>query len=153
MTKSQTSIAFRFGCLLALSLSLLIFRPDGAGGAGGFMVVVNAANPTASLSADEVSKMFFKKTPRWKNGDKVLPVDLSDQSPVRDSFSEQVHNRPTAAVKAYWQKMIFSGRDVPPFEKASADEVLAYVRANPGAIAYVAAGTNLGSGVKVLAVR
>jgi ABC-type phosphate transport system substrate-binding protein len=153
MLKSWTLTALRIALLLVVSISVLVSLPGGAGGAGSFTVVVNAANPTVSLTADEISKMFFKKTLRWSDGEKVLPVDLSEQSPVRESFSAQIHGRPTAAVKAYWQKMIFSGRDVPPLEKPSAEDALAYVRANPGAIGYVAAGTNLGNGVKALNVR
>jgi ABC-type phosphate transport system substrate-binding protein len=153
MHKTQTSLGLKLFCFLALAGILSISLPGRAGGAGGFVVVVNAANPANSLTADEISKMFFKKIARWKDGYKVEPVDLSEDSQVRESFSQQIHGRPTAAVKAYWQKMIFSGRDVPPFEKASADEVLAYVRANAGAIGYVAPGTNLGSGVKALAIR
>jgi ABC-type phosphate transport system substrate-binding protein len=41
---------------------------------------------------------------------------------------------------------------VPPPEKASPTEVLAYVRANPGGIGYVPAGTALPDGVKALKV-
>jgi len=49
--------------------------------------------------------------------------------------------------------MIFSGREVPPVEKTSGEEALAFVRDNTGAIAYVAAGTPLGRGVKALTVQ
>ena len=54
---------------------------------------------------------------------------------------------------AYWQKMIFSGREVPPPEKTSSAEVVAYVRANRGAIGYVAADAALGAGVRVLKIE
>jgi len=149
----QITLGLKLALCLLLALSALFITAGGAGGAGGFVVVVNAANPTSSLSADEVSKIFFKKTPHWANGERIVAIDLSDSSPVRESFSQQIHGRATSAVKAYWQKMIFSGRDVPPVEKASGEEALAFVRSNPGAIAYVAAGTPLGSGVKALAVK
>ena len=56
-------------------------------------------------------------------------------------------------MKSYWQKMIFSGRDVPPPEKGSPDEVVAFVRSHGGGIGYVPAGTVLGAGVKVLVVK
>ncbi len=116
------------------------------------VVVVNAANPTGELSNDEVSKMFLKKTARWASGERVMPVDLIDSSALREAFSKQIHGKGTAAVKAYWQKMIFSGHDVPPPEKTSIGEALAYVRGNPGAIGYAPAGADLGPGIKVLKV-
>jgi ABC-type phosphate transport system substrate-binding protein len=117
-----------------------------------FTVVVNAGNPLAALPASEVSKMFLKKATRWPSGQPVAAVDLPDDSPVREGFSQAIHQRATTAVRAYWQKMIFSGRDVPPPEEASATAVLAHVRANPGGIGYVPAGTPLPDGVKALKV-
>ena len=47
---------------------------------------------------------------------------------------------------------MFSGRDVPPAIAKSDAEVLAFVRANRGAVGYVTAGADL-AGVKVLAVK
>jgi ABC-type phosphate transport system substrate-binding protein len=115
-----------------------------------FVLVVNAANPITSLSRAQASDLFLKKTTRWAFGDPVLPVDLGDGSPLRDAFSREVHARNTAAVKGYWQRLIFSGREVPPPEKSSVAEVLAYVRANRGAIAYLPAKVATGDEVKIV---
>jgi ABC-type phosphate transport system substrate-binding protein len=140
--------------LVALSLAFACFVLAGhrSGAAEPFLVIVNAANPVSSMSVRELSTTFMKKVARWPHGDEVTPVDLKDTSAVRESFSRRIHEKSTAAVKAYWQKMIFSGRDVPPSEKSTSAEVVAYVRANRGAIGYVAADTALGAGVKALKV-
>jgi|HubBroStandDraft_3_1064219.scaffolds.fasta_scaffold00909_5 ABC-type phosphate transport system substrate-binding protein len=122
-----------------------------ATGAEPYVVVVNAANPVTALPAEEVSRFFLHKSDRWPNGTKVTAVDLVEDSPARDAFSRVIHQRSTSAVKAYWQRLIFSGRDVPPPEKSNA-EALSFVRSNLGAIAYVASGTPLGDGVKALRV-
>ncbi|HVR10855.1 MAG TPA: hypothetical protein VMW75_22625 [Thermoanaerobaculia bacterium] len=137
---------------LAAALALAAGAPHPAAAAADFIVVVNAANPQTTLPAAEVSNLFLQKTHRWESGERVKAVDLPETSPARESFSRAVHGRPTSAVKAYWQRMIFSGIDTPPPEKPSAAEVLAYVRANPGAIGYVPAGTQLPDGVKALRV-
>jgi len=55
-------------------------------------------------------------------------------------------------VKSYWQQQIFSGRDVPPVEKSSDAQVVAFVKQNPGAIGYVAEGTDT-AGTKVVTVQ
>ncbi len=135
------------GALLALGALVLAAAPDAT-----FVVVVNAANPVESLSAAELSQIFLQKTPQWPSGAKVMAVDLTEDAPAREAFSKAIHDRSTAAVKAYWQKMIFSGRDVPPPEKATANDVLAFVRGNPGGIGYVPAGTALPSGVRAVRV-
>ncbi|HEV8579125.1 MAG TPA: phosphate ABC transporter substrate-binding protein [Thermoanaerobaculia bacterium] len=124
-----------------------------AAGAGDVVVIVNAANSTSALAAAEVSSLFLKKTEAWPDKTPASPVDLDERSPARESFSRQIHSKRTAAIKSYWQKMIFSGREVPPPEKASPEEVVRFVRSHPGGIGYVPAGTPLGSGVKILEVR
>ena len=121
--------------------------------ADSFLVIVNAANPAASLRAQDVSDFFLKKTSAWSDGTKAAPVDLDESEPARENFSSRIHHKSTAAVKAYWQKMIFSGREVPPPEKASPEEVVTFVRAHPGGIGYVPSGTALGAGVKVLTMK
>lgn len=96
--------------------------------------------------------MFLKKMVKWSDGTPAAPVNQSKKSPVRDSFTTAVHGKSVAAVDSYWQQQIFSGRDVPPPEKSADAEVVAFVKANGGAVGYVtnAAPT---AGVKVLDVE
>jgi ABC-type phosphate transport system substrate-binding protein len=71
----------------------------------------------------------------------MLPVDLTVDSSVRESFSRVVHGRGAAAIRNRWQQQIYSGRGVPPPERGSEREVVDFVEANPGAIGYLAAST------------
>lgn len=117
-----------------------------------FQVVVNASASLTQISRDDLSNIFQKKKNNLPSGESAKPVDLSADADVRESFSQAVHGRSANQIAAYWQQQIFSGRGVPPEEKASEDEVIAYVSSTPGAIGYVSAGASLGSGVKTLAV-
>ena len=135
----------------AVVIALIATVPAAAANPG-FKVVVNTSNPTTSISKEQLSRCFMKQTNTWINGATVTPVDLSANSSVRVEFSTTVHERDVNAVKSYWQRQIFSGRGVPPPEKASDEEVLAFVRANPGAVGYVSSDTPVGSGVKVLEI-
>ena len=119
-----------------------------------FKVIINASNPNSKLTPQEISKLFLKKVKRWKESDEaVLPVDLVADSTVREDFSKEIHGRKIVSIKAYWQKKIFSGRDVPPPEKASDKEVLKYVEENAGAIGYVAVSTAINQDkVKVITI-
>jgi len=137
--------------LLCLALGFASSRLSVA--ADAFVVIVNTANPAAALKSQEISDIFLKKATAWSDGTKAAPVDLDETSSARDGFSRQVHKKSTAAVKSYWQKMIFSGREVPPPEKVSADEVVAFVRKYPGGIGYVPPGTALGAGIKVVPLK
>jgi len=115
-----------------------------------FQVVVNATNPVAEMSKDDVSKVFLKKARKFPGGGEAVAVD--QEGDVRESFSKAVHGRSASAIESHWQQQIFAGKDVPPEKKSSDSDVLEYVRSNPGAIGYVAAGTALGSGVKAVSV-
>jgi ABC-type phosphate transport system substrate-binding protein len=131
-------------------ISILLLA--GATPANAFYVVVNEANPISSLSYSELSDLFLKKSSRWNDGGLVEPVDQRESSPVRETFNRDVHRKSAAAVRAFWQLRIFSGRDVPPPEKGSDAEVIAYVRNNPNAIGYISASASA-AGVKVVAVH
>ena len=122
-----------------------------AAAADSYEVVVNSANPVTSLDRGEVSALFLRRTSRWDDGTTVLPVDGPD-SAARESFSKDVLGRKTPAVRSHWLQVIFSGRGVPPPEKASDKEVIAYVKAHPGAIGYVS-GSTATNDVKVLTVQ
>jgi ABC-type phosphate transport system substrate-binding protein len=133
-------------------LIALILATAAAPAAPPFLVVVNEANPLGSLSSEELSDLFLKKSSRWSDGSLVLPVDQAEDSHIRERFNREVHRKSAAAVRAYWQQRIFSGRDVPPPEKRGDADVLAFVRNNPGGIGYVSVAASTG-GVKLLPVR
>jgi len=118
-----------------------------------YAIVVSASNPITSLSREQASKLFLKKTPTWADGREVVPVDLPEGSAVREAFTRSVLHKSVAAVKSYWQQQIFSGRGVPPTERPTDGEVLSYVRSNPNAIGYVSSTAPLGGSVKVVTVR
>jgi ABC-type phosphate transport system substrate-binding protein len=117
----------------------------------GLRVVVNEANPVSSLSREDVSELFLKKTTSWPDGTVVLPVDQFEESEAREAFNRNFHHKSGKAVRAYWQQRIFSGRDVPPPEKDGDASVIEFVRRNRGAIGYVSAAGPV-PGVKIVAV-
>lgn len=117
-----------------------------------YKVVVNAGNRTASLTRRELSALFLGRKTAWPDGTKAVPIDQAEASPVREAFSRDVHGRKPSAVKSYWLQVLFSGRGVPPVERAGDDQVLQGVRARAGAVGYVAAGARA-DGVKVLEIR
>lgn len=138
------------GVIAAVGALIVLLGPSAA--AQDFQVVVNNANDTQSVTKQQLSRCFMKQTTTWINGQTIAPVDQAASSTVREEFSKEVLGRDVSAVKSFWQRQIFSGRSVPPPEKASDEEVLAFIRANPGAVGYVSAAASLGTGVRALVV-
>jgi ABC-type phosphate transport system substrate-binding protein len=117
-----------------------------------FYVIVHPGNPTGSVERKFLADAFLKKITRWPNDDVIRPVDLGPDAPARRQFSEEVLRRSVAAVKSYWQQLVFSGRDVPPPELDTDEQVVKYVISHPGAVGYVSAGASL-AGAKVVTIR
>ena len=123
--------------ILAWAL-LLGALPATAAAQTGFRIVVNPANHIASLKAADASKIFLRKWPKWATGQAVVVVDQVESSPVRKAFSQAIHGMDVPSVKSYWQELVFSGKGTAPAEKGSDAEVIAFVKANPDAVGYVA---------------
>ena len=117
-----------------------------------FVVVVNAANPVSVLPRERLAKIFLREISSWENGGEILPVEQTDKSLIRIAFARAVMNQSVASVKRDWQERIFSGNESPPPERVTDADVLTYVRSNPGAIGYILEGTDLGPGVKAVAI-
>ena len=117
-----------------------------------FHLIVHPSNALTTISAERVSQVFLKRTTRWENGVPIRPVDLRPDSGVRREFSDVLLKRSVSAVRSYWQQRIFSGRELPPPEFDSDEEVLSFVARSAGAIGYVSASPSP-SQAKVLLVR
>jgi len=110
---------------------------------GTYRVVVNPANPVTVVDRKFLSDVFLKKSTRWDGGDSARPVDLRPDAVARQQFSDDVLRRSVGAVKAYWQQLVFSGRDVPPPEVDTDEQVIRYVLRFTGGVGYVSGAANL----------
>ena len=117
-----------------------------------FQIVAHPLNPATSVDRRFLAQAFLKKAAYWPDGEPLRPVDLPAASETRRRFSESVLSRTVAAVKSYWQQIIFSGRGVPPPELESDEAVLRHVARFPGAIGYVSGATSV-RGAKILVVK
>ena len=140
-----------FLSILIVLIILLMIGSLFSQSAMSYKVIVNKDNPVSQLTKDKVSKLLLKKMTKWENGEKVEPVDLKADSNIRKSLSKIVHGKSVSAIKAYWQKKIFSGKGIPPAEKKNDTNVIAYVKAKSGGIGYVSLNTNT-NGVKVVKI-
>lgn len=137
--------------LLTLIMRLLMIGIASAQETASFKIIVNPANDISSLTKEQLSDLFLKKVTQWENGRKALPVDQVTSSPIREKFSKEIHEKSVTAINSYWRQKIFTGRDVPPPEKSSDADVLAYIAENADAVGYVSANAPIDK-VKVLKI-
>ena len=116
-----------------------------------FVVVVSAKNPVATLRAEQVAAIFLGQTGRFPGGEEATPLDLPVGSALRDEFYNKVAARTPALMKAYWTKMVFTGRGQPPRELPNSAAVRRMVADNPAMIAYIER-SSLDASVKAILV-
>jgi ABC-type phosphate transport system substrate-binding protein len=101
------------------------------------VVIVSNKNPLTALSVEQVSDIFLGKTGNFPDGTTAAPVDVAETSPVRQEFYIKAAGKTSQLLKAYWSKMIFTGRGEPPRELADSAAVKRMVAENPRCIGYI----------------
>ena len=114
--------------------------------------VVSARSSITALSSNQVADIFLGKSTRFPNGSVAVPIDLAEESPLRDRFYSVFTGKSPAQLKAHWSKIIFTGRGQPPRQVSNSTEAKKAVADNPNAIAYIDPRFVDGS-VRVLASR
>ena len=101
------------------------------------VVVVSAKSPVVALSKAQVEDIFLGKTIRFPSGAEAVVIDQAEGSAVRNEFYDKVFGKSAAQIKAYWSKIIFTGRGQPPPSVSNTIEMLKRISANPAAIGYI----------------
>ena len=99
-------------------------------------VIVNPNNASA-ISEKDIKRIYLGKKKKFANGSSVIPVNLSAGDSTREAFESNVVGKSASKMKAYWAKLVFSGKGNPPKEAANAAEVLSLVAENPAVIGYI----------------
>lgn len=117
-----------------------------------FLIIVHPSNGVSAVDRDFVRDAFLKKVATWRNNETIRPVDVHRRLPLRARFTRDLLQKTPTQLRSYWNRLIFSGKGVPPPELASEEAVVAYVLANRGAVGYVSASTNP-RGAKVVRLK
>lgn len=124
-------------CIRTLGVALFASCAIGGAHAAELVVIVSARAPVTSLRAEQVADIFLAEANRFPDGSEAIAVDQNIGSALRDEFYDKVVHRTPALMKAYWTKMIFTGRAQPPREAAGNAAVRKLVAENPGMIGYI----------------
>jgi len=115
---------------IALGMSSAVAEAD-------VVAVVSAKSPIAALDKSQVADIFLGKASRFPNGLQAVPIDQAEGSAVRDEFYGKVVGKTAAQIKAYWSKIIFTGRGQPPPSVSNSIEMKKRISENPAAIGYI----------------
>ena len=103
------------------------------------IVLVTAIDSTISeLSRDEAEQLYMGRRAALSARGALLLLDLPT-GPVRDQFYRLLTGKNPSQIRAYWSRMVFTGRALPPTESADASDAHRILLENPNAVAYLPA--------------
>jgi ABC-type phosphate transport system substrate-binding protein len=131
MTFSMRTLCTTFASFLMLGGCIL----DAT--ASELVVIVSARSTAPVLRNDQVAAIFLGQTAQFPDGAYVSAIDQPVGSNTRDEFYARVASKSPALLKAYWSKLLFTGRGQPPREVDGNAAVKKLVAETPGLIGYI----------------
>lgn len=113
------------------------------------VAVVSAKSQVMMLTKNEVLDIFLGRRARFPDGSSALPVDQTEGSAPREQFYGKLAAMSAAQLKAYWAKVIFTGRGQPPQTVSDDASAKALLAGNPNAIVYIDS-THVDANVRVV---
>jgi ABC-type phosphate transport system substrate-binding protein len=113
-------------------------------------VIVNKANPASSLAQNDLRPIFQTTKKAWGTGEDAVPINLPEDSPLREDFDRAVLGLDRDRVARYWTDRKVRGGARPPVRVPTTAAVLKAVAGKPGAVGYVKL-SEVNSSVKVVA--
>ncbi len=102
--------------------------------AGNLVLVGNPDSGLETLEREQIVNIYMGRYRKLPSGISALPLDHTDH---RETFYRTLVDKSLPAINAYWARLVFSGRGSPPNQVDTANEMLAMIADNPGAIGYL----------------
>lgn len=122
------------GRLIAVLASILL---SGSAAAEEIAVIGNPASPIRALSVTQVMSLYTgRQDPAFDNF-AVTPLDQPNGSSLRGEFYRSVTGQSETQINAFWARLAFSGRALPPRPMNDSAAVIKRVASDVHAIGYV----------------
>jgi len=128
MTSKKCVVMRAFGLALSLVTSAAI---------ADVVAVVSSKSEFTTLSKSQIADIFFGKVGRLSNGLQPVPIDQAEGSAARNEFYLKVADKSAAQMKAYWSKIVFTGRGQPPQVVRDSAEMKKRIIENLAAVGYI----------------
>jgi hypothetical protein len=117
-----------------LLLVLLVACAPAFAAAQELVVFVSASSPIRALTREQAQQLFLGRPANLGGLDRPTPLDQPD-GPLRDAFYERLAGRSPSQMKAYWSRLVFTGKGEPPRE-VPGDSLVKEVARDPRLVGY-----------------
>ncbi|GAB1259244.1 type 2 periplasmic-binding domain-containing protein [Aurantivibrio plasticivorans] len=99
-------------------------------------VIVSSDSPITAADVKALERVYLGKANQI-DGKDVEVINQGDGEAVTTEFNRVVLNKSNSQVKAYWSKLVFTGKGSPPNTVNNDAEVIAAVKADPRLVGYI----------------
>lgn len=117
--------------------------------AQGVVLVSARAGGIPELDRETAAQLYLGRRTSLPDGRSARLLDLP-AGPERDLFYERLTAKNPSQIRAYWSRMVFTGRAHPPHEANDQEDALRRVLTDPSALAYLPAASVVGQPLNVL---
>lgn len=100
------------------------------------VVIVNPANNN-TIDQKLIKRIYLGKEKKFADGTETIAVNQVADNNIRQDFDKSLLGRSSSQISAYWSKLVFTGKGIPPKEVTTDAEVIDLVAKNPSVIGYV----------------
>ncbi|MGL1832304.1 hypothetical protein ACKVEX_01710 [Rhodocyclaceae bacterium SMB388] len=126
--------ARRLVCAILLGIGLGF--GDAAHASGDIVLVAGRDGVISDIGRDEAEQLYLGRLNALRDGTQVRLHDLPP-GPIRDRFYRLMIGKNAVQTRAYWSRLVFTGRARPPREVSGPEDLRAVLAADPNAIGYL----------------
>ncbi|PCJ31169.1 MAG: hypothetical protein COA90_07075 [Gammaproteobacteria bacterium] len=101
------------------------------------VVVTNKDNPIKTLTKKQIIDIYMGRRSTYPNGQPVIAIDQKTDGLTRKLFYKHLVNKTVSEINAYWARLLFSGRAMPPKTAENIASIVEMLKNNKSAIAYM----------------
>jgi len=103
----------------------------------GDVVVIVHPNNSSIFDNIAISQLFLGQVSSFPGGGKAIPVALKRGNDTRISFNQLALRKSENQYKAFWSRLVFTGKASPPQELENSEAIKDLVANNPALIGYI----------------
>lgn len=130
-----------------ITIIILLLICTAIGAKSQVAVIANKSVPISNIDVSKLISIYNLNTKAWDNGAKIIVVNLK-AGDSKDKFYLALKSTESDMRKVWLKKKLSDGTEV-PVNVGSEDEMVNYVKSNPGAIGFVSK-SKVSKDVKVL---
>jgi ABC-type phosphate transport system substrate-binding protein len=124
--------------LITALVAILLGAPPVAAEETEIVVIGNPASPIKTLTPSQVMSLYTGRQDSAFDSFSAVPLDQPNGSELRRAFYFSVTGQSETQINAFWARLAFSGRALPPRPMSDSAAVVKRVAGDIHAIGYVA---------------